>query len=191
MGMISIKSKKAFTLIEMLLVLGVLFLFLLAAFVVYPKVRHQVVVNEELTLMRSIVEEVRGKAVVGDYTHVSNKYLTYLKSASATNGMYSSANNAVATRWARPMYAAAWSENNDNVNPRKTRFRIIMQLIPQEYCSDLALGYAEFAETIYINPLGDNSSMEAANILKAGDIENAQKLCSKGVEQYNFTMFFR
>lgn len=60
--------RKAFSLIEMLLVLGVLAVILIAAFVVYPKVRSELAIKKELEFVSLVEAKVRNSfASTGNY----------------------------------------------------------------------------------------------------------------------------
>lgn len=130
---------RGFSLIELLLVLGVLAVLLVAAFVVYPQVRDRNRANTEVMNLAAIKTAVinvyasRG----GNYTGLKNDVANQARVVPATmNGGDYGPSVSLKSTWGQDVTIGAVSTqiNVPSVVPGNRSFRIIYAQVPQSIC---------------------------------------------------------
>jgi hypothetical protein len=130
--------QKGFSLIELLLVLGVLAILLVAAFVVYPQVRDRNRANTEAMNLASIKAAVLNLyASKGGFTGLKNDVANSARVVPATmNGGDYSPTASIKSTWGEDVTIGAVSTqiNIPSVVPGNRSFRIIYAKVPQSIC---------------------------------------------------------
>ena len=188
------KSRSGFTLIELLLVLGVLAILIAAVFVVYPQVRRQNVVNEQLVGMRTMLEGVRSVYGRRSYSGVNGAI------ARATGMVpdvlkHPTNPNALQNHWGQTVALASWGEDDFTVSSTsyRSRMRVTYVGFPQEYCVPLATGFMGFSDKVYIAPKGGPSMFSMDNQVTEMDPTRIVELCSRPAADnlYSLGLFFK
>lgn len=189
------KNKQSgFSLIELLLVLGVLAILLLAAFVVYPQVRRQNIVNEQLYAVRAMVEGVRGIYGNRPYDSVTGEMV---RNSGMIPRTFHHPTNPIlmVNHWGGTMTLQPWGEDDTSStsDTYKSRMRLSYTNFPQEYCVPMATGFMGFADKLYIAPAGGGATITPPNELTELDVNRIIDLCSRPAtgDRYGLMLYFR
>lgn len=170
------KSNGGFSLIELLLVLGVIAILLVAAFVVYPQVRDKQIVNREVSALRLMSAGIQSLyASKRDYTDFTAVVLVNAKLVpehmkDPVNGRPKAMSGGtigttVASDPARPGLGTS------------ARVRILYPSVPERLCVAMAQGVAEFADETYV--LNGAFTLDAAHrVDKTDDLSELVNNCS-------------
>lgn len=167
------KQQRGFSLVELLLVLGVLAILLVAAFVVFPQVRDRNQANAEVTNLTTTKAGINNlyASKGGVYTGLTNTVAinarVYPTSMTASGSSLSSWGGAVTTAV-------------DGSNPR--RFTITYADVPQGVCLGLVSGAASNFEQIEVGetPVITDSAGEAAELSAGGQFNPAEAATACG-----------
>lgn len=181
--------QKGFSLIEMLLVLGVLAVLLIAAFVVYPKVRDASIVNTEVSNIRAIQAATRNLYInKGFYTgldvNVANQARIFPESM---NGGKYTTNTPIKSSWGGEVIL--WPRPNVLTPTGNTGFHytfgISYQYVPPSICPSLISGIAGDARSIIV---ASNNADEIEVLTKNGlDIEKVTSACNREIIRITLT----
>ena len=144
------RNAKGFSLIELLLVLGVLAILLVAAFVVYPQVRDRNQANAEVANLTSIKANLnnlyapRGGNYTGLDTGVANEARVF--PSSMNGGVYGSTTT-INSSWGKPVTvvvgtATTAAQTPPSAIPANRNFRITYNDVPTGVCLGLVSGAA-------------------------------------------------
>lgn len=137
-------TAKGFSLIELLLVLGVLAILLVAAFVVYPQVRDRNQANTEVSNLTTIKAGVNNlyAAKGGNYTDLAKPIANQARvfPASMNNGTYT-AGQAITSSWGGDVDIAANTAAQGGFAANRT-FRVTYVAVPNGVCLPLVSGAA-------------------------------------------------
>lgn len=131
---------KGFSLIELLLVLGVLAILLIAAFVVYPQVRDRNQANAEVTNLTALKANItnlyasKGGNYTGLTTAVANQARAF--PSSMNGGTFTGSNPSIKSSWGEDVAVAAGSGT-----PPRT-FTVTYTNVPAGVCLGLVSGAA-------------------------------------------------
>ncbi len=161
------KKPRGFSLIELLLVLGVLAILLVAAFVVYPQVRDKQIVNRELTSLRMMTVGIQNMyASRRDYTGLNFNVVVQAKLV--PEHMRNSAGRAQGLNGAVIQFAPYGESDTTLVSgERRTRFRVFYPVLPAKYCVPLVQGVLEFSDSVYVG--GSTISFDASHHISKED----------------------
>lgn len=178
--MIKVNFYKGFSLLELLLVLGIVSALIVAAFIVYPKVQSSQRAEQEAKNISAIIAGVEslyaGKA---DYTGISEVVLINAKlipanmligSGSMTQ-VYNSFKGIVAVVNASPK---GWGIVYDNV--------------PSAECSKISASLSSRISELYINNTLVKARYPTANTTKDFNLAETIKACNDGGEKNRLTM---
>lgn len=149
------RKSQGFSLIELLLVLGVLAILLVAAFVVYPQVRDRNQANAEiqnLTAMKANLANLYA-STGGNYTGLNDLTVIRAKAVPAT---MISGNNLVSA-WGKPlMFGVSSSPSSDTTTPGRSfpagrYYSVIYAEVPNRICLPLVSGMAGNYQGIQVN----------------------------------------
>lgn len=169
---------RGFSLIELLLVLGVIALLLVAAFVVYPQVRDRALINEELTGMRTLSEGLRSRFPNGDYRGVDS---TYVVNAKLLPAVYLRPDGSgLLNRWGDTMYISGYGDgaNPNDTTQRMNRVQIDYKGFPKKHCVALVSGIAQFADAVYVGGFGQTMG-NADTKVDPNDVNSIVSRCSQ------------
>ena len=201
MSLFPFKSRKAFSLVELLLVLGVMAVILVAAFVVYPRVKREIVINEEMTNLRMVSANIKSRFPLGNFYGLSN---TYTREAKIAPTSWLDPENDWRGGLTNPFGGSVHIQpmGNDNYgfndNPRfQGRFRITYGGLTSEYCVPMALRSEGLAEEIHVVASAETSGTPET-LVNPRDINSVVAKCNaqgkiQGLpyEQYNLVLFVR
>lgn len=147
-------TKRGFSLIEVLLALGVLALLLAAAFAIYPQVRDRALVNEEISNLRALVAGLHARFPSGDYRGVTSAYVA--KAGLLPSIYLRPDGNGLLNRWGDTMYVSGYGEGTNPNDPsqRMRRVQIDYKGFPQKHCVALVSGLTPFADAVYVGTFG-------------------------------------
>lgn len=172
---------KGFSLIEMLLVLGVLSVLLIAAFVIYPQVRLSQQTNIEISnilAIRANMETTLGR--IGNYTLISATDLTQVANnarvfpETMNNGNYSTSN--ITNVWGGSVNITPTTATNAGV-AAGWAYVIRSRDIPAEACVQMVARTISSFKTIQINYV----SGQAGENINFGnyDLANVTEKCNR------------
>lgn len=146
------RNAKGFSLIELLLVLGVLAILLVAAFVVYPQVRDRNQANAEVANLTSIKANLnnlyapRGGNYAGLTTEVANQARAF--PASMNGGTYT-ASAPITSSWGGSVTVAATTTAVAGI-PAGRAFSITYNGVPSGVCLGLVSGAATNFQSVTV-----------------------------------------
>lgn len=178
-------TRKGFSLIEMLLVLGVLAVLLIAAFVVYPRVRDASRANNEvanLTLIKANIQNMYA-STMGDYkgldTEKANNAKVFPQSMNA--GVYTGAG--ISSTWGQPVRVNMMYGADADLAVNKG-FTIEYIAVPSAICLGMVSASANMFNDIRV---GSGTVMLYGSLPRRLDVDAATKECS--AETPNVTFF--
>lgn len=137
-------TSKGFSLIELLLVLGVLAILLVAAFVVYPQVRDRNQANTEVSNLTTIKAGINNlyAAKGGNYTDLARGVANQARvfPASMNNGTYTAA-QAITSSWGGDVNVEENTAAQGSYAAHRT-FRVTYSAVPNGVCLPLVSGAA-------------------------------------------------
>lgn len=145
-------NAKGFSLIELLLVLGVLAILLVAAFVVYPQVRDRNQANAEVSNLTSIKANInnlyaaRGGLYTGLTTDVANAARAFPQSM---NGGVYAAGTAISSSWGGTVTTAVNAAAVAGI-PANRSFNITYTNVPAGVCLGLVSGAAANFQSVVV-----------------------------------------
>ncbi|MGB5954113.1 type 4 pilus major pilin [Pseudomonas sp.] len=147
-------ARRGFSLIEVLLALGVLALLLAAAFVIYRQVRDRALVNEEISNLRALVAGLHSRFPSGDYRAVTSAYVA--KAGLLPSIYLRPDGNGLLNRWGDTMYVSGYGEgaNPNDPSQRMRRVQIDYKGFPKKHCVALVSGLIPFANAVYVGTFG-------------------------------------
>lgn len=179
------KNAKGFSLVELLLVLGVLAILLVAAFVVFPQVRDRNQANAEVTNLTTIkagasnLYASRG----GDYTGLTNTVAIDARLFPTSMPVTGTgASRAVTSSWGQPVTVAA----ADAADGGPRRFNITYNAVPPGVCLGMVAGAATNFEQVTVGTTAVITDGTTATELSAGgrfDPAAAATACGVGTPQ--------
>lgn len=140
-----LKNKKAFSLIEMLLVIGVLAVLLVAALVAYPRVRDAMRVNLEVKNLNMVKANVMTiyQTTGGNYNGVSTITINRARGFPETmnGGDFTVGSNNIKSSWGGNVEVVASEAITVPLTLDANRsFKITYQNVPQSLCLDFVVG---------------------------------------------------
>lgn len=186
------KANDGFSLIELLLVLGVIAILLVAAFVVYPQVRTKQMVNKELVGLRTITASIQSMyASKKNYLGFSAN--TLVQAHLVPSNMRNLTNGRATNMAGAAMTFTPYGESDTSLSGTyRPRIRVFSPNIPEEACVDLALGVSDFSEHLYVGAASSLSFSEAYKFKKGDDISEVIQNCSGSpTKTYSLYYFFR
>ena len=151
---------KGFSLIELLLVLGVLAILLVAAFVVYPQVRDRNQANAEVSNLTAIKANItnlyasRGGNYGGLNRGVANQARVF---PSSMNGGVYTAGADITTAWGGGVWIGRESNSTDDVVNGERRYSIRYEGVPAGVCLGLVSGAASNFQDVRVSDLGSTT----------------------------------
>lgn len=132
-------TAKGFSLIELLLVLGVLAILLVAAFVVYPQVRDRNQANAEVSNLTTIKANINNLYASrgGNYEDLSNVIAINARAYPPNMVSGTTANSA----WGSPVNVAANAAATAGMQPNRS-FTITYNAVPEGVCLGMVSGAA-------------------------------------------------
>lgn len=180
-----LRNKKGFSLIEMLLVLGVLAVLLVAAFVVYPRVRDASRANIEVTNLTLIKANIQNlyAAKMGDYTglYTSTANQARVFPESMNSGVYTG--QEIQSAWGGVVRAQVLP-NADAAMAAGKGFTIDYYSVPSAVCLGIVSATANMFNDIRV---GGNRVMNHGVVPRTLDPAAAAQECS--AESPSITFF--
>jgi len=147
-------ARRGFSLIEVLLALGVLALLLAAAFVIYPQVRDRALIKEEISNLQALTAGLHSHFPSGDYRGVTSAYVA---KAGLLPPIYLRPDrNGLLNRWGDTMYVSGYGDglNPNDPSQRMSRVQIDYKGFPKKHCVALVSGLVPFADAVYVGRFG-------------------------------------
>jgi len=157
------RHASGFSLIELLLVLGVLAVLLVAAFVIYPQVTHSNRVNAEISNLTTIQANMRGmfasqggyySSLPADSTAVLNAARVFPRSM---NGGDYSAAGSIQNAWGGAVILTATGSAHQGV-PAGRGFSISYSKLPSAACVDLVTRSVKVFKVVHVYPTDGGSA---------------------------------
>lgn len=182
---------RGFTLIEVLLVLGVAAVLIVASFAVYTQVTRASQVREAQSMVRTVAANIRATFPHGDYSSLNNKMAL---DAKIVDGSYrtnpSNPRSTLLTHpWGGNMTISGTDETaNTGVcgpsadQPRCTHFRIVMAGtgVPSQACVDMLTGIGGEFDIVWAIHAGNPQGGNQPNLVENGypDVEKIVEECN-------------